>query len=546
MKSSRPEIPVRGERGIALIAALCVLMLTAVLAATFMATSIGESTQSSNVHIARGALLSADAGVRTMQQRLANLARAKLDSACGAWAGNGPVIVAPEHLFPAGNLAPTTATNPRFTATGSISFLDTTITDTSQVYDFTYNVTSSGSFGSLGARGVQSQGILRVSASRGSFADYLLFTHIHTMADGGTIWFSSSGTFDGRVHTNGQFRLAYIPTFYDEVSSVNNSAWYYNKGNPKQLASDHNGSIDTPNFYGGFHRGVDEIPLPANAYNQQNAALGLDPKSGTSASNSTINSILGTANGTSPPPTGTYLVHSGSDVTGGIYVQGSLDQMYSHLDSLGRQVYELRQGGTTRIYTLDRSANTTFVKVGASTTPYVGLPRGIVYVNSGQVSDLRGPDRVSGVPRPAIANGTQLLVAATGDIILKRDLTYNDYNAGGSVLGVYSANGSIRVGSGAPNDMYLDGYVMAIGSSGQFYVDGYDSGSPRGTFHMRGGMVARYYGAFYTFNTNGSLATGYARDFHYDRRGMIPPYYPSTDRFKADTPSARTLVWKEI
>jgi hypothetical protein len=59
-------------------------------------------------------------------------------------------------------------------------------------------------------------------------------------------------------------------------------------------------------------------------------------------------------------------------------------------------------------------------------------------------------------------------------------------------------------------------------------------------------MVTRYYGAFYTFDTSGKLKTGYARDFHYDRRGLVPPYYPSTNLFNADDPSARTLVWKEI
>ena len=70
----------------------------------------------------------------------------------------------------------------------------------------------------------------------------------------------------------------------------------------------------------------------------------------------------------------------------------------------------------------------------------------------------------------------------------------------------------------------LDAFVMATNSTnGAFTVDNYGSGSPRGTFHLRGGSVTNFYGAFYTFNSDGSLKTGFARDFHYDRRGLIPP-----------------------
>jgi hypothetical protein len=119
------------------------------------------------------------------------------------------------------------------------------------------------------------------------------------------------------------------------------------------------------------------------------------------------------------------------------------------------------------------------------------------------------------------------------------------------VLGIYSDQGNVRVGTSAPNDMYLDAYVMAVGGmnpgDGAFTVDNYSSGSPRGTFHLRGGMITQYYGAFYTFASNGTLKTGYARDFKYDRRGLVPPYFPTTPLFaQTNLPSARTLAWKEL
>ena len=58
---------------------------------------------SSNVHIARGALFSADAGVRVTQQALANMAKAKLDSLVSVHgAESGPIITNPQTVFPAG------------------------------------------------------------------------------------------------------------------------------------------------------------------------------------------------------------------------------------------------------------------------------------------------------------------------------------------------------------------------------------------------------------------------------------------------------------
>ena len=87
---------------------------------------------------------------------------------------------------------------------------------------------------------------------------------------------------------------------------------------------------------------------------------------------------------------------------------------------------------------------------------------------------------------------------------------------------------------------------MATGGSGQFGVDNWNSGGARGSVNLRGGVVSQYYGAFYTFDSSGNVRTGYGRNFHYDRRGLTPPFYPTTTRFDSDLPSARTVAWKEI
>ena len=162
------------------------------------------------------------------------------------------------------------------------------------------------------------------------------------------------------------------------------------------------------------------------------------------------------------------------------------------------------------------------------------------------ITAMKGPSRVSGVPQPGIANGTELLVTATGDIVLQNDILTQDFNSGTSVLGIFSSGGDVRVGSSAPDEMYLDAFVMATGSNGVFTVDGYSGGSPRGLFHLRGGMVTSYYGAFGTFGTGGSPQSGYQRDFRYDGRGLIPPYFPGNSIYTTNLPTARALEWREL
>lgn len=540
----------RNERGIALIAAVLVVLLTTLLVATFMTTTMGERSLSSNVQTAKISLYAADAGVRTEQQVLANIAQTKIDSCVAAWNGTGAIIQSPATLFPAG-INVVTATNPPFSAQGTIVWRDSTQNDTAQVYNYVFTITSQGSVGAMGMRRVQAQGLLRVSAERGSFADYLLFTNRHTMADGSAIWFTSSVNFDGRVHTNTQFRFAFKPTFSDLVTSVDPNAQYFNNGGTvKTLNANNNGTIDVPNFYGGFNRNQANVPLPTDTYNQQAVALGYS--SGTGAlTNAQINTKLGLS-GSGTPANGVYVINSSGADAGGIYVQGDASQIKMWADTTtNRQWYQITQGGTVRTIKVDPATGKTDIWNSATTTgspasSYNGAPNGVLYVN-GQVLDLRGPDRAGSTVLPAVAENNKLLICSKGDIVVQRDVTLDSYNNNDNVLGLYSETGAVRIGSSAPNDCNLDAFVMAPdATNGQFAVDNYNSGSARGTFHLRGGMVTQYYGGFYTFNSSGVQQTGFGRDFHYDRRGLIPPCYPTTTRFNADIPSARTLAWKEI
>ena len=540
------------ERGIALVTAVLMVLLTSVLVVTFMSTTTGERSLSSNVQTAKVSLYAADAGVRTQQQVLANLAKMKLDSCVTNWPGAPTMVISnPANLFPSGTFS-VSSTNPAFSASGTIAYSDTQITPTKQTYDYRFTIQATGNVRSTGTRRVQSSGILRVSAERGNFADYLIFTNTHTSASSSAIWFTSSTSFDGRAHTNTTFRFAYKPTFQDLVTQHDAQAYFYNGGSPVQLNANNNGTTDVPNLYGGFNRNQGTVPLPTNSFSQQGAAVLASTNSGTAPSNSLINKYItggiNTSGGT--PPNGIYLNQLSGDL-GGIYVQGSLDQCKMWADTVAnRQWYQLQQGSTYRTIMVDMAANQTQVwnstnTAGAPANTYSDVPKGIMYVNGG-ISDLRGPDRSGSTVLPAIAEKTEMLITATNDVVIQRDVTMDSYANANNVLGIYSSGGSVRIGTGAPADCNLDAYVMATGSSGEFTVDSYGSGSPRGTFHLRGGMVASYYGGFFTFNTAGVLQTGYARDFHYDRRGLIPPYFPNTNRYTADTPTARTLAWKEI
>lgn len=547
-------VPLRGpegEKGIALIAALLVVMLVAIVGATFMMTVSGERSVSSNVQVSRAALLAADAGVRVSQQVLANQAKVKLDTLVALWPGGStPIITSPSTMF-ASTSQTFTSTNPQFTATATISYTNDSLSATAQTYNFRYTITSNGTFGAQAMRQVQSTGLLRVSAQRGTFADYALFMDAAGTSGGAPLWMNSSMHFDGRVHTNGEFHFAYQPHFDDMVTSVNSKAWFWNNGSPQEVAASTYGTTDAPTYSGGFVRGATPVALPPPTPNDQQAgALGYTFSTpGTPATIQQINTALGFGPVSTNPPNGVYVVHNGAlAMSGGIYVQGDLTSLTMTADTVAHtQTYRLTQGSTvtTIVVDPDPAGPTTTVN---GTTTYTGvLNGGQLFVNGG-IASLSGPDRVSGVAPPALGARQQLLVTATNDIVIQGDVTCENFSAANNVLGLYSSGGSVKVGSSAPSDLNLDAFVLATGPSGSFGVEGYDSGSPRGTLHLRGGIVERYYGPFSVIDGSGNPTSGYLTDLHYDRRGLIPPLYPKTpaNAFHTEQPTAKTLAWKEL
>ena len=557
---SPPKKPRASERGIVLVASLLFVLLTSVLVLVLMTTTTGERTQSSNVQTAKLALYAADAGVRTQQQVLANLAKVKVDSCVAAWTAAGalpsqPVISNPAVLFPAGTLGglyASSSTNPVFTADASIKFSAATAGPASQTFDYMFTLQSRGALSTTGRRNVEATGVLRVSASRASFADYLLLTNQFKMANSSKVWFTSSDVFDGRVHTNDGFKFAFDPVFHDRVTQGSATATFYNNGGTEITAdADNNGSIDNPEFFGGYLRGQPTIPLPTNANDQMCAALGMTPNNGTAPTSAQINTALGVPSGT--PASKGYVVNNGTQVTGGLYIQGTATRVKVSADTVNDlQFYQISVGPNHISIEIDKIADRTRVwdSAGMGGGPdhvYNGMPNGVMFANGG-INNLIGPDRtITGGVDPAIAVNHRALIASSGDIVIQGDLTCDAYDSQTNVLGILSA-GAVRIGASAPENLNLDAFVMACGASdGEFRVDNHSSGSPRGALNLRGGVVASFYGAFYTWDDQGNPVSGYTRNFHYDGRGLIPPAYPTTNTpLQADSPTARIIAWKEI
>ncbi|NOT33428.1 MAG: DUF4900 domain-containing protein [Candidatus Eisenbacteria bacterium] len=544
----------RSERGVALVTAVLFVLLAALVAGTFLATTTREQSVSSSVHVAKASLYSADAGVRTAQQMLANLGQAKMESLATLRVANGnvgPVIPAPNSVFPTGSMSISSSSDPKFTASTSIAWADSDLTDTAQVFNYRYRITSTGQFGARGVRAVETTGLLRLSAGRGTFADYLMFTDIHTTSSGTGVWFNSSTRMNGRVHTNGIFRFALQPQFTDLVSSVNAQAWYNNNGSAISLAANSNGSVDVPQFGGGFQRGAGTIALPTTSFLQQNATLGqATPSSSTGPTNAQLNMAFSGSTSGSSPADGIYPVTNGtSALVGGIYIKGNVNSMRMSVNGGGHQVYTIVQGSTTKTITINRAGpSTTIVTNSGTPVVYTGVPSGSIFC-SGSISDFGGPDRadVDDPPIAGLADNNQTTITAAGDIVIQSDVLASDYDDGNSVLGIYSNGGNVRIGSSAPPNLHIDAFLMATGSNGQVTVDNYSSRSPSGDLILRGGMVSKYYGGFGTSNqSTGVRLSGYGRLFSYDRRGITPPFYPQTPAFNADVPSAQMLAWKEL
>jgi hypothetical protein len=133
-----------------------------------------------------------------------------------------------------------------FTADASIQFSAAEAGPASQTFDYMFTLQSRGALSTTGRRNVEARGVLRVSASRASFADYLLITEQFKMANNGTVYFTSSDVFDGRVHTNDGFKFAFRPVFHDRVAGKRDGQFYNNGAARRWLPTRTTTATSTP------------------------------------------------------------------------------------------------------------------------------------------------------------------------------------------------------------------------------------------------------------------------------------------------------------
>ncbi len=305
---------------------------------------------------------------------------------------------------------------------------------------YTYEIVSDGRVSPQARRRIALRGDFSIHLQRQNFAQYALFSHVHTGPGGESLWFADMSNYDGPVHTNTEFRFAYFPKFgtpdsgipcneanarSTQLTSAWRTAWFFNRGSPVRRETnenvvsgqrrdapvlpdcDTNQSNDSDNPPANFTRGVAAIPIPANPFSQKGVAIGRDPMDTTAVSNLQIRQkVPELSNNSDPVPTGIYVPvqdlngNETSDadepLAGGIFVQGNLDSItLSMTDSAaspgacsqsagspgGCAVYTLVQGGQTVTVVVDRVTQRTTVTntswpVASRTRGFAGVPKG--------------------------------------------------------------------------------------------------------------------------------------------------------------------------
>lgn len=366
-----------------------------------------------------------------------------------------------------------------------------------------------------------------------SFGRYAYFTDSETSSvSGGRIWFFRGDKIRGPAHSNNSggsnFQIDWqnstAPIFEDIVTAVGNSM-NYNPSNPTTesqfLKIYKDGSR-------GYRLGVDRIPMPSSSDIQRDAAWG--------------------ANSSFPGTNGVYV-----PANGGIYVRG--DSNITMTVESGNQVFSIVQGSTTTKVTVNLAANTRTVKVGSgSPTTVAGSGTGVLF-STGNINALSGTIANNIVSGGTITKRNAYTIAADvvngKNIVIPNPIKYastpdpslplsHATNLTPGTLGLIARN--VTVDTGAPTNMEIDAIILAGGetvANGSFGVEDYNTKSPTGTLKLIGGVIQKARGAVGTIS-NGSIQTGYAKDYYYDPRlaDYPPPYFPTTGKYD-------TLSWKK-
>ncbi|WP_019584636.1 DUF4900 domain-containing protein [Deinococcus apachensis] len=579
----------RPTQGFALASALAVMVL--VLLITFMLTSnsVSELMQTNSSQGLVRARALAEASVAQVTGTLVNEGLKSTNdvlkpyatafSTSGKSADQDPII--PEGSYSSvltalngmsGTTVSIVAPDNGGSSTGQLQFTNMRVDEASfskagQVYYVDYTIQGVGTSSTF-RRTVTTGGTMRLVLGRQYLNQYVLLADDGGSTSGG--YFGTGSAFDGPVHFNKNLALAGTPVFQYGLTVASPTTLMYNCSARTWQATANQTNDCTQPGYGGYGQQhvTDSVPLPNNAYSQARAALGLDENNATDAlTNAEICQATGQTS-SCVPTSGVYVPKKNGSVSGGIFIQGNAQDVRLSVNG-SNQVYNITDaaGVVTRIE-VSYTAKTTTVTSGSTSTTLQGVPNGQLYAN-GSILSLQGPARTGTVPSPAPSNSvptqvppalapdSQLNIASSGDMKIQGDLTYtNDPRQSPNaknVLGLISGQGHVLIGRNAPNDVYVMGSMLAGASGKGLKVEGIDEGTVtfgnRGKIHLFGSLAESLDQLRGLADGNFNLAKGYDDDFHYDKRflngGAVPPYFPATTKFTANTfwPSQRT--WEE-
>ena len=183
-------------------------------------------------------------------------------------------------------------------------------------------------------------------------------------------------------------------------------------------------------------------------------------------------------------------------------------------------------GNTTVVLNNDGSMNVigTLTTNGKKTvynkSTKIAMPsNGALFVNNGTLT-------ISGTLKGQLSVGSGSGIVVPNSITYATDPRTNPSST--DTLGIIS-EGNVQIPSNAPNNLEIDGCIMALGTS--FYLNNYTQGPAKGTLTVYGGIIQDQRGPVGTFNAStGQQLSGYTKNYLYDNRLLTnpPPFIPTT------------------
>ena len=327
--------------------------------------------------------------------------------------------------------------------------------------------------------------IIQIQVTPNSFARYAYFSeHERANPSGGYIWWTGDDVVDGPFHTQDNLRVAYHPKFLGESTSHFGSLIYYKDK-----------KTDSPIITGLYQPGL-SLPIPDNAITELKDPAKTGGKFFNLTSTSSIRysgfSLIFNSNGTV-----TYTI-SGYSKSGSSWVA------WNPSDSTKT--------------------------VSGSTL----APNGVIYLG-GTFKDKYGNNLDLDMRLKGTVAG-QYTVASEGNVWLDDDIVYNTNPeidpTSTDLLGI-CAKDYVWMTDNTPNRSDINIQAAIFCQDGGFGAENYNGGTPRGNINLLGGVSQSWRQPVGTFSS-GSIKTGYAKRYTYDRRlaSNSPPSFPGTGLFR--------------